>query len=299
MLLTVAIVLVQSRYDAEWSDGVMLVIAAAGAVAFLALGIQRRAESGAPPASDSVLLVAGLLLAFVALGRLAEVLGSDDDEIGAGTLTWMLLAFGAIALWPGVRKQSAICGFLSALAFGGALLAAWQWIFDPDSVAPFRWLLLALAAAYIGVSLVLRGNRYRHSELLVSAAGLSALAIGLMSGVEILFGFGQTEPLPALWEAVLVVAGCGLLAYAAADRSPGPALIGVALLGIFVALTVGEEATLLVWPLLLGALGLVALAAGLRPRAPLPPQPDAIPASDLPLAARAEDETVIRVRDEK
>lgn len=257
-----------------------------------------RPEGGAPPAHQSTLLVAGLALASGALLRLAEVLGADEPT-SAGTLTWVLLAFGALALWPGVRKRSAICAFIAALAFGAALLAAWQWLFDPDTVTPFRWLLLLIATAYVVVSLVLRGSSHRHSELLVSGAGLAVLAIAAISAVELLLPFGSPEELPGFWEGVIVVAGCGLLAYAAADKVPGPALVGVALLLVFVLLTTGEEDTLLWWPLVLGVLGLVAIAAGLRPRAPLPPQPDAIPTADLPLAARTrEDETVIRVRDE-
>ena len=41
------------------------------------------------------------------------------------------------------------------------------------------------------------------------------------------------------------------------------------------------------------------LLAGLRPRRPLPPEPDAYRAGEAPLAARAdEDELVIRVRDD-
>ena len=41
------------------------------------------------------------------------------------------------------------------------------------------------------------------------------------------------------------------------------------------------------------------LAAGLRPRRPLPPEPAPYRAGEAPLAARAdEEETVIRVRDD-
>ena len=41
------------------------------------------------------------------------------------------------------------------------------------------------------------------------------------------------------------------------------------------------------------------LVAGLRPRRPLPPEPDPYRAGEAPLAARADDdEVVIRVRDD-
>jgi hypothetical protein len=38
--------------------------------------------------------------------------------------------------------------------------------------------------------------------------------------------------------------------------------------------------------------------AGLRPRAPLPPEPSAYTTGDVPLASRAEADPVVRVRDD-
>jgi hypothetical protein len=49
----------------------------------------------------------------------------------------------------------------------------------------------------------------------------------------------------------------------------------------------GGRATLAWWPLLLLLLGGGVMAVGLRPRAPLPPEPPAYGAGDLPLAARS------------
>ena len=62
--------------------------------------------------------------------------------------------------------------------------------------------------------------------------------------------------------------------------------------------SVGAEQTLLYWPLLLILLGAGALLAGLRPRAPLPPEPDPYRAGEQPLAARADEEITLRVRDD-
>ena len=39
-----------------------------------------------------------------------------------------------------------------------ALLSAWRWIFDADTVTPYRWLLLLFAVALVLGSLVLRGG---------------------------------------------------------------------------------------------------------------------------------------------
>ncbi len=57
--------------------------------------------------------------------------------------------------------------------------------------------------------------------------------------------------------------------------------------------------TLFWWPLVLLVAGGVMLAAGLRPRRPLPPEPPAYKAGEAPLAARAEEEEMVfRVRDD-
>ena len=297
MLLVVAVVITQIRFDGEWADAALFVLVAAVAALLFALGMAVRGTGAAPKASQSVLLIAGLALAVLALLRFAELL-EVDDVFSAGTLTWVLAAFGALALWPGVRKRSAFCAFAGAVALGAALIAAWQWLFEPDSYTPFRWLFLLLALTYVLVSLALRGTAFRHSELLVVAAGLAVIGILGEQALLLVLPFGEADPLPAFWEAVVVVAGCGLLAYAAADKSYGPAYVGGVVLALFAALAGLDRDTLLWWPVLLGGLGLAALAAGLRPRDELPPPPEAIPASDLPLAARSADETVIRVRDE-
>ena len=51
----------------------------------------------------------------------------------------------------------------------------------------------------------------------------------------------------------------------------------------------GAEETILWWPLILLALGGGVMAAGLRPRTPLPPEPDAY-SVERPLASRTDDE---------
>ncbi len=134
----------------------------------------------------------------------------------------------------------------------------------------------------------------------MSAAGVAILGISAQAAAGFLIPFVGGDELPAFWEIVVLASGCGLLAYAAADRVAGPAYLGVANLAAFVLLTTGVEETMKWWPITLLALGLLAMAAGMRPRRPLPAAPDAYGARDLPLAARAADEqeTVIRVRDE-
>ncbi len=195
----------------------------------------------------------------------------------AGALVWTSLLLCAAALYPAVRRNSAISAMIAAIALGAALLAAANWILGADSQAVYRWLLLALAVAFAGASVVLRAARPRHAELMVITAGLATLAIVLVASVGALViafaGFGTTGLeagfLPGFWELVVLAAGCGLIAYGALDRVPGAAWLGFAHLFAFVvAASSGADDTLLWWPLVLLALGAGVLAAGLRPLQP-------------------------------
>ena len=196
--------------------------------------------------------------------------------------------------WPGSRPGSRCC-------------AAANWIFGANSETTYRWLLLALAVVFALASLVLRGGHPRHAELMVVTGGLAILVIFLVAALGALFGavlpFGiapQSGLLPGFWELVLLVAGCGLVAYGAVDRVPGAAWLGVAqLAGFVIAASAASDETLLWWPLVLLLLGGGALAAGLRPRMPLPPEPAGY-SVQRPLASRTDDDEVtVHVRNDE
>lgn len=302
VLLTLGILLEEVRLSDQFGAGWHTLFCLVAAALLGAVAWQWAPEGGRPIASASVLFVASLILGLVGLINLANFLGADSD-IDTGTLTWVLPLFGAAALTVAVRRLSAIAALLAALAFGGALLSAWDWIFDPGSVTPFRWLLLLLAVTFSLVSLVLRGGYPRHAEQLVNAAGLAILAIALAGLATAFFGIfdftalGPPTILPGFWELIVLGSGCGLVAYGAVDRAPGPAYVGVAnLAAFFAAVSFAAGDTLKWWPFTLLVLGAGALAAGLRPRRPLPPEPDAYSHRDLPLAARSDGETVVNVR---
>jgi hypothetical protein len=272
----------------------------------LGIGLQARLEDGRPPAYQSVLLVVGLLAMFAALLRFSDVLGVDFTDFPAFTFVWTSLVVAGTALWAAFRLESAVCALIGALAIGIGLLSALNWIFGADSQGPFRWLLLALAIALVLISLVLRGSHPRHAEQLINAAGIAILVIPLVAlgtaavGALSLFGGSPDTVLPGFWELVVLAAGCGLLAFGAVDMVPGAAYLGVANLVAFVAaVSLGADETLLWWPLLLIVLGLAALGAGLRPRSPLPPEPDPYRAGEQPLAARTDEEITLRVRDDE
>jgi hypothetical protein len=304
VLLTTGLALVELRSDLAPALHVLILGVAAALV--LGLGVQAPNEGGRPPAYQSVLLVSGLLLLAVWLLRLADALGGDVEA--AGTLVWTGSAESAAAAWIAARRRSAVCALVAALAAGVALLAALEWIFDLGSFAPARWVLLVLALGLVMVSLVLRAGSPRHAELLVDGAGLAILAIALQALVGVVlaavvpFAFTEPDPLPGFWELVVLAVGCGLVAYGAVDRAPGPAWLGLANLVAFVALVGQGDATLEWWPLTLLVLGAGTMAAGLRPRAPLPPEPhpSGYRVGEQPLAARsADEEIVLRVRDDR
>jgi hypothetical protein len=303
VVLTAGIALEEARLDDELPTVVHVLVLALAAALLLGLGLQARRDGGPPSPPQSVLLVTGLLLLAGALLRLADLLGADGG-LAAGTLVWTSLVLAAVAAYAAVRCDAAICAMIAALAAGVAVLAGANWLFGAASQTTYRWLLLALAVGFALASLVLRGARPRHAELMVVTGGFATLAIFVLGALRALIGvFGPVFAdgiLPGPWELVLLVAGCGLIAYGAVDRVPGAAWLGVAnLAGFVVAASAGADHTLLWWPMLLLLLGGGALAAGLRPRTPLPPEPAGY-AVERPLASRTgdEDEVTVRVRND-
>jgi hypothetical protein len=306
VVLATGLALLELRLEDELAVGVHFVILGIAAALVLALGLQAPSEDGRPPAYQSVLLVTGLLLLFPALLRLSATLGAEDfgSDFPAGELTWTSLITGTVALYAGVRRRSAVCLLLAALLAMLALLSAWEWAFENETFTASRWLLLVAAVGLVLVSLAVRAGAPRQAELLVEAAGVAMLFIALQGAWVTLFGaialqIGTEPPsLPDFWELIVFGAGCGLVAYGAIDRAPGPAWLGVANLLLFV-LDVGleEGGSIYFWPIALILLGGVAMAAGLRRPSPLPPEPAAYRAGEQPLASRtADDELVLRVR---
>ena len=306
-MLAVGIALEEVRLGGELSHGVHLLILAVSAAAILGLGLQAPTEDGRPPAYQSVLLVTGLLLLYGALLRLSQTLGADysASDLPTGALVWTGLLEAAAALWAAVAKRSAVSLLIAAIALGIVLMSALDWIFGAHGQGPYRVVLLLFSITLVLAALVLRGSRPRQAEQLINAAGLGILAIALaavVGGLLQLIGLFGSLPdhiLPNFWESVVLAAGCGLVAYGAVDRVPGAAYIGVAnLVAFLVAVGVPPNDSLRWWPLLLIVVGLGAMAAGLRPLSPLPPEPDPYRAGEQPLAARADEEITLRVRDD-
>jgi hypothetical protein len=283
--LTLAVVVADVRMESAWGDLphlalVAVALAFVGAMAMLAP--LERPEG--PRAYHSVLLVAALVLGALGTYRLGRLLGAGRLFDRAGTLTWSLALFGAMATAAAYAKRSAFCTLVAALAFGGAFVAFCDWVFDLDGASSYRWLLLILMAVFAVRSLGLREARPRQAVAMVNSAAASALALAVLNAIT---GAGWG------WELVVVATGFGVLAYASSDRENGSAYLGGLILAAFVyAEATRGGASLLGWPLALALMSLVGLGLGLRPRRELPPPPDADePGAEtvpLPAAQRAD-----------
>lgn len=272
MVLTVAIELMTLRMDRSWGAGAHLVVTGLACALVLSMALLAPLEDESPRAYHSVLLVAGLALLAVALLRLSQALGADRSP-GTGALTWTALVLALTSAWAGRTRNSAICTLIAAAAAGGTALAFVDWTFDPRGVSTFRWILLLLMAVYVFASLRERERRPRHAVALVNAAGLATLVLAATFGF---LGLAGHVDAGIGWEALLLGAGCGLVAYAGVDHERGPGYLGFFVLVAFV-LVVGppgsHPASILGWPLVLLLLGGATVVIGLRPRRPLPPEP--------------------------
>lgn len=278
--LALGLLLVNVRLDGTWANGILLVLTALGCALVLGMGLLAPLEGEWPRSYQQVLLLAGLLLGFVALLRFAEVVGAEDPLGTAGSRLWIFAVVALAAAWMARTRRSAVCAFVAALAGIVAVLAFVEWAFDPDGASAPRWVLLALAIALVLAALARRDVQRRESVYLIDAAGVAILLLGLtfvgaLLGILTLVGAPAAGP-GGGWKLVLLAAGLGLVAYAGVDREPGPAYLGTLILLLFVGLVgiPGEDgASLWFWPLVLLLAGGAAVGAGLRPRRPLPPEP--------------------------
>jgi hypothetical protein len=286
--LTLGVLLVNVRFDATWGTGVLLVLDALACAVVLGMGLLAPLEGERPRSYQQVLLLAGQVLGFVMLVRLAQVLGADRPLSSPGSRLWIFLVVTVGAVWIARTRRSAVCALVATLSGIGAAVAFVDWAFSPEGPGTLRWVLLALAIMLVLAALARRDGQRRESVYLIDAAGVAILALGLtFLGAAVV----AYTPLPdaALgflgipigvpgggWKLVLLAAGLGLVAYAGVDRESGPAYLGTLILLVFVAL-VGipgaDGASLWFWPLVLLLVGGAAVGAGLRPRRELPPEP--------------------------
>jgi peptidoglycan/LPS O-acetylase OafA/YrhL len=225
--LTLFVAVVQIRMDGPWAAGVLCLVAAVPAAALLAAGLRAARDEEAGRAAVTLFLVAGLVLAAVALARLGDILGDDDWLADGGTFTLMIALFCALAAFVTLRSRSAACLLLAALAAVGLALEAVNWIFDTENVDTFRVLLAVAFAALFAAGVAVGG---RSGTILVAAAGVTVLASGYVLGI----GFFGAD-LDWGWELVTLAEGLALVAYAARRLEPGPGYLAFFVLALFAA----------------------------------------------------------------
>ena len=261
----------QIRMDDPWGVGVLFLAALVPAV--VVLGLALGASSGdAARRAATVLVVAGLALAALALVRLGQIVGGDDWTQGGGTLTLMLALFTAVAAYTYRETRSVAPLLIAALAAVGLLLEAVNWIFSTESTDVFRALLAFAFVVLFVAGLSVPG---RPGTVLVGAAGVTVVASSFVLGFFFLFSLGGSNTGWG-WELIMLLEGLALLGYAAVELEPGPAYLAFVVLAVFVltAATVGglvveggDETTphtLVGWPLALGIATALAAIWGVR-----------------------------------
>jgi peptidoglycan/LPS O-acetylase OafA/YrhL len=272
VVLTTLVYVLNVRFDGTWGQGIHLIYSGLAAGAVVAMAAMAPREGERQPAWQALLYVAAFVLALAALVNLADVLGADDPPNASGTIVWVGSLLVGLTAWLATSRDSGISTLLAAVTFGAVALAFVDWVFSPEEVDTFRWILLLLTVGFALVAASQRDARAHHAVGFVNAAGLSALGLGSTFAVEAflggLFGGGGGSAEAGWgWELFLLCAGFALVAYAVIDRQSGPGYLGVANLLLFLVIAAGPDpdgASLIGWPLVLIAVAGALLTLGLR-----------------------------------
>jgi hypothetical protein len=268
LCLAVLVSMVQLRMNDPWGNGALLVVALIPAAALLYVSLTARRDDQADRAALTLLLVAGLLLAGIAIARLGQVLSDDSFGDSGGTLVWMIVLFTALTAYCHARTRARVCVLIGALAAVGLLLATVHWVFQTDDVDVYRTLLVVSFVVLFGVGVAIEG---RSGTLLIGAAGVTVLVMGYVTGLALLLSIdGGPGGIGWGWELVTLVEGAALTLYAAQQLEPGPGYLAFFVLALFAlsAATTHDDATLVGWPLALAIVTVLAAAWGLRESAP-------------------------------
>jgi hypothetical protein len=295
--LALTVALLSSRFEEEWGAGVHLVYSAAAAGLVIALAVSRPRGVGRPEGWQSILFIASFVLTLFALTSLADVFGTDEALDSAGTVVWVGLLLAGLMLFFARAYDSGIATLLSAVTTLVVVIAFVEWVFDPDGLGTFRWILLFAALGFAAYSLA-GPEEDHHGVGDMNTAGLAVLAIAGTYGLErfeLIFDDSGGVEAGTGWELVLLVGGLGLIAYSLLKAKAGPGYLGVANLIAFVILggAVGDDGPSLVgWPLivLLVTAGLLVVALRRDTSPPVPPAPS----TGAPPTTASEDTTQIQ-----
>jgi hypothetical protein len=248
----------------------------------LTLALRSPNEPAGPRAYQSVLYVAALIFALLALAALAAVINGGGWLEGNGTQTWVLALMTLHAALLGRGRNSPVCTLLGAAGFAGVLAVGLWSVTDEQHLGAVRWLLLVVAIAYAINAVRLHTPKPGHALAFAEAAGVTVVGLAVTwtamllplpdGGAFPVSGIDSGGPAPGLgWTLFLLTCGLGLVGYGGVQRERGPIWIGALLLLHFCILEI--DGGLWAWPLLLFALAATLLVAGLRPTTPAPPEP--------------------------
>ena len=290
--LTLLVLIVSGRFDAEWGQGIHLVYSAVAAFALVAMAAGSPRTGERPAGWQSVLFITAFVLTAELLDHVADVLGADAGLFGAsGTIVWVGLLLAGLAGWFATGWNSGISMLLCALTLVGVIVAFVDWVFTPEEVDTFRWILLLIALGFGAFGAARRPTAPHHAVAFVNAAGVALFALAATFLVEVVLGsifsglggvISSAGEVGWGWELVLLVGGAALIAYSVVAGQAGPGYLGALNLFSFglLATVPGEDgASLIGWPLvlILATVALFALgrgngSAGLG--APVRPSPD-------------------------
>jgi hypothetical protein len=260
--LTVLVATVNARFGDEWGQGIHLIYTAAAAFAVIGMAAASPRTEGRPASWQSVLFVTAFVLLFGTLTNLADVLGADNPPFGAsGTVVWVGLILIGLTAWFATGWNSGISTLLGSITFVIVVIAFIDWVFSPEDVDTFRWILLLTALALGAGGAMRRPSEPEHAVGYVNAAGVAILALAgtfLAEALFVLFGdidgIGASFQVGWGWELVVLAAAAALIAYSVVARQAGPGYLGALNLAAFVALAAGpgeDGPSLIGWPLVL------------------------------------------------
>jgi hypothetical protein len=265
------------RKSSEWSDWAIFFALLIPAAIMFAAVLVGRARGEALTGWQVGFLVFGTLLllgSFLQLINAAN--GTPQDSLN---LLWTFGISAGVAAATSLALRAPFQMLLGALLALVAWLALWDKVLSNPSGDTVRWLLLVLAAIYLGVAVVLmRSGRPQASDL-VTAAGIAAVLAAALSfagaagAVSNTFGsaLSGSAPKPGQgWNIFLLVVSLALIAYESRAPTRGPGYVGaIGLIG-FIGLTGADLVNRLNgdagggvvgWPLILLIGGGAALAA--------------------------------------
>ncbi len=249
---------------------------------------------------QSVLVVLGVVLIPLALAQFVDAIGGDSGT--ALNAAWIFLVTAALALYAAFATGVSYASLLAGLALIVSWLSFCDKAFNP-SASTFRWLLILAAAGLVAIARALERQDVRQAPEFVTAAGLAAVAAGILGlvGAGVAYvgrafarSFGTTTPSVnstrqhVEWDVLLLLVAALLIWYGNRRAARGPAYVGALALSAFV-ISVGLELTRLFsgnglsdggflgWPALLLVAGAAALLAGFHRLPPAPAEPPAPP----------------------